>query len=284
MGTEPLKRALLLTEQYYPLQVPATSRVHSFAKYLPQLGYECQAIAPAWNDDNLQYVAHARKTFPGSETLSPCPVHYVPVHPVIWSSGFKNYLKPFAEGPEIGEEMVRAGTDLWRKKPFDVVLATAPAYYPLRAAIDLGKRFSVPVVADLRDVYGEYDGGLPLTWSEWFRSSAKNWLGMKRRCWRELARMCNACGLYDYRFSTAGGFVDADWCAENRGPCSMDLIPTPMCRRCLLPKTSFECCMPGRFTPFNVPSRFWTLWMSCWKKDSFKKTILRRYSTLEKGR
>lgn len=187
------KRLLILAEQYYPLQVPSTFRVHSFGKYLPKFGYDCHVIAPAWNAANLRHVSHARQVFEGSESESPCPLTQVDVHPVFTRSRLHEYIWPFREGAAIKDEMVSAANRLFREQSFDAVLATAPAYYPLRAAIQIAQHHNIPAIADLRDVYNEHEGSIQRTSFQKLLHLMKRVLGKQRRAWRELVRMCNSC-------------------------------------------------------------------------------------------
>ena len=185
-----MKRVLILAEQYYPLQVPSTFRVHSFAKFLPEFGYDCHVISPSWHADNLADVSHGRQVFAGSESQSPCPLTLVPVHPVFTAGRLECYFWPCREGSRIADEMVLAAKELWNKNSFDAIIATIPAYYPLRAANALAKEFSVPVVADFRDIYAEHDGPAQRTWHEKVMRRMKILLGKHWLVWRELESLC----------------------------------------------------------------------------------------------
>ena len=250
------RQVLLLAEQYYPLQVPSTFRIHSFAKYLPEFGFSCRVVAPAWNETNLEHASHARQVFPGSESESPCPLTQVPVHPVFTASRLSSYLRPFREGAAIAQEMIQASSELHRTNPFRAIVATAPAYYPVRAGLALAEQWQVPLVVDLRDVYGEHEGAWRRGWLGQLSHLAKGLAGKRAIACRELTRMCNQA---DATTTVSQPLVEL---LKQRGVHRVDVIlngfdPDDFPEDVPVDSTRFRLTYAGTVHPFQDPNPLW---------------------------
>ena len=166
-----MKRILLISPQYYPCNSPCSYRIHSFAKYLPRYGYSPTILTLAQNEDMVWILSY--RVDPSLEGLDVCRTERIAFPWPKRSSAniFKLRRFPLTWPPGLTELMVKRAEGLHEEESYDAILATAPLWFTLSVAARLGERFSIPWVADCRDVAAEHSLGIkwncPWQWRHW---------------------------------------------------------------------------------------------------------------------
>jgi len=156
-----MTRVLILSIVYYPVEVPATFRVASFARWLPEYGYSVRVLAPEWNRENTRSLEHWAVALidkvPAArmaETVS------FPASPSMLRDWAGKY--PFLSMPGnrvLIKKMVAAGKQLHQHESFDVILTSAPTDITMLMAADqLSCELGIPWIADKRDIAGQWPG------------------------------------------------------------------------------------------------------------------------------
>ncbi len=172
-----MKRILIIAEQYYPLMVPGAFRVASFARYLPECGFEPIILAPNWNHDNAEFACHGKTAMyvTGSESYSPCEVNQYRISERR-ETAVERYFnavvrRRFPRLRDASNARQRAEA-IHRNEPYNAVIASGPPQFVWHVASDLSKIFDIPWVADVRDVSGQivgYDSTpVPIRWMKRF--------------------------------------------------------------------------------------------------------------------
>jgi len=151
------KRALLLSQYYYPFNAPGPHRCAKLAKYLPRFGWEpvvlCAEATPensvGWYDPRLE----------GQDPCETIRVSY-PHYPIRTVRGLIEYFIMNRYACHISpwvlyRRMMKRGRELLKQQHFDILWATSPSIMGLHVAGRLAKEFGLPFVADLRDLAHE---------------------------------------------------------------------------------------------------------------------------------
>jgi len=154
-----MARVVILSWAYYPVEVPATFRAASFARWLPDYGYSVRVVAPEWNKENSRLFSYFSSSLADAVPQErKDEIVYFPASVSMYYDWEGKYpaLQPFTGNRELTRQMVAAGRQLYQQEPFDVILASAPPVVSvLRAADRLSRELGVPWVADLRDISGQ---------------------------------------------------------------------------------------------------------------------------------
>ena len=162
-----MARVLILSIAYYPVELPVTFRVASFARWLPEHGYSVRVLAPAWNKENsrkITYISGAiAHSVPDERKAEIVNFPAIPTMLSDWKGKYPSLTSP--GNPDLIGQMAAAGRQLYQREPFDVIITTAPTDVSMLIAADqLARELSVPWVADKRDIAGQWpekrDAGL----------------------------------------------------------------------------------------------------------------------------
>jgi len=179
------RRVLFVAYQFPPSGGIGVHRVVKFTKYLPEFGWESSVLTVAnpsvpLKDESLlkdvpdsTEIVRARtlepsyqfkERFSGRKTSNAGPPTAAvkagrsSLHP---SRLIKSMLRGTANllcQPDMqvlwGPNAYHAGCELLRRKPHDVIVATAPPFSSFRVGARLARKFGIPLVLDYRDEWG----------------------------------------------------------------------------------------------------------------------------------
>ena len=159
-----VKRVLVLAYYFPPLSLSGVQRVVGFVKHFPDYGWHPTVITAkpagyfAYDPELLKEVEsgeveiHATRSldptrlFPSNRIVSlpsePVRSRVALISQMVFIPDNKVGWIPFA---------VRRGLKLHKRRPFDVIFASAPPYSGLLAALRLKRHMGVPLIIDFRD-------------------------------------------------------------------------------------------------------------------------------------
>lgn len=153
-----MKTVLMISWSYPPLNSTASKRAGCFAKYLPQYGWAPIVVTPEWRPDNCIYDKDYIKNIP---TI--VKVHTVPFNPSSirtpvsqFIKRVKNLVLPHHDPHEWHYAAQKEIENIFHNNRLDMIWATFPMALPHSLAAWASWKWSVPWVADFRDIYGEY--------------------------------------------------------------------------------------------------------------------------------
>jgi len=155
-----MARVLILSFAYYPVEVPVSFRMGSFARWLTEWGYTVRVLSPGWTQANSRSVGYFAGTV--ADAVPEARKHEIvnfEAAPKMFSdwTGKISMLQFFPHNRQIVKKMVAKGRQLHQEEPFDVILATAPPHISIFIAADkLSRILGVPWVADKRDIVAQF--------------------------------------------------------------------------------------------------------------------------------
>ena len=192
-----MKRILIIAEQYYPLMVPGAFRVASFARYLPQFGFEPILLVPNWNQSNAKFSEHGcdGAYIEGSDRESPCQTHRYKITEKKGSRivhQFKSLFRPTFPRKHDAASAVKAANTLFKQTPFDAIIGSGQPHFVWCAAKTLSAECDVPWIADVRDVTDQVQGhdNNPV-----FIRIAKSLLNYRHRYFKQESRLLSSASL-----------------------------------------------------------------------------------------
>jgi len=154
------KNILLIAGQYFPFATPCAFRVHSFARHLPDFGYQPCVLALDWTKEMV-----AKDTYFGVGAYDPSalgqdickvfrvpqPLKNVPLHELV-----KNKLAGMGSQYRIAQSYQAAIKEFWPEYQFHGIVATIPQLSNFLTAKWASRQYGVPWIADYRDVVDQY--------------------------------------------------------------------------------------------------------------------------------
>ena len=148
------RNVLLICQSFYPENLPGTQRIGKLAKYLPKYGWTPVVLAGKAIGESIDnstdesllgevnyQVSEFHYRLPPAGSFRKALHHYL-----VWK------LLPAREPFVLYRGLIRQGRELLRKQHFDAIWATSPFLTALNVANKLSHEFSIPWVADLRDL------------------------------------------------------------------------------------------------------------------------------------
>lgn len=163
-----MKKILLLTNSFSPINSPASHRYNSFAKYLTELGYEVIVLTPKWTQSSRGILEN--KT--GFSTSSNLNVS-------IETIGYRVERVPFRDRKELGsqqfqkaiakltlnyatyslgnlkEQMLKRAVETCKNDAIDLIISGGVPEYITEISSIIAEQFNIPWVAEYRDVVGQ---------------------------------------------------------------------------------------------------------------------------------
>lgn len=150
---------LLVTQVYYPHNGPASHRINSFAKYLPDHGFVPTILCMNWDSTNCSRYSNTHNPYdPDTAKVDVCHTVRIPftLQPSTIFDAVSERLMPLTWPPELHRQMLAETRALSLSRNFSVVLATSPKLMPLTVAASAAKHLKIPWVADLRDISSQF--------------------------------------------------------------------------------------------------------------------------------
>ena len=162
------KTVLIIADSFPPEFAP---RMGYLSKYLSEHGWRGFAVSPTFN--------HERNTVANSDFLSgyiPCKMIYTQKRKRNLFIKAVSFFIPDMRSPlELNKKMKYSVEDLIEKNRISIILcSSAYSVFPLNIANRAAKKYGIPWIADLRDIYEQY------TEKDFLRRIYKK-IGVKRR-------------------------------------------------------------------------------------------------------
>lgn len=157
------KRVLLIGRNYYPSSVPASHRMAKMAKYLPKYGWVPTVLCAKLTAENSPRTYDPVLADKGDlcETVRVSVDGYLGKTRVGRRLGetkdqIEKFIYPDKHPVAFCRRMLDAAERLVSKNKFDAIWATAPPTFTHFVASEVSQKFSIPWVADFRDLADEY--------------------------------------------------------------------------------------------------------------------------------
>jgi len=159
-----MRRVLVLAYYFPPLGLSGVQRVVGFVKHLPQFGWHPTVITAkpagyfAYDESLRVEVESTGAEVHSTRSLDPTRFSGCKKPIALPAEPIRRFLSAVSQTIILPDNKigwlpfaVRASARMHRKNPFDVILASAPPYSSLWAALRLKKRLGIPMVLDFRD-------------------------------------------------------------------------------------------------------------------------------------
>lgn len=150
---------LLVTQVYYPHNGPASHRISSFAKYLPEHGFIPTVLCMNWDRDNCSNYSNTHNPYdPQTARFDVCDTVRIPylLRPPNTLDMLFERLMPLSWPLEFHRKLLAEVKRLSASRAFSVLLATSPKLMPLSVAASAAKYLKIPWIADLRDISSQF--------------------------------------------------------------------------------------------------------------------------------
>ncbi|MEI7906228.1 MAG: glycosyltransferase [Bacteroidota bacterium] len=165
-----MKKVLIIAYYFPPLGGSGVQRILKFVKYLPQFGWQPTVVTVgntgyyAKDESLLKEIEQLNINIIRTQSSGPNSMlrkkNDVIKMPKERTRRFLNFISDifFIPDNKIGWKRyaVKAASEVIAKEKFDVIFATAPPATDFLIAIELKKRFKIPVVVDYRDSWLSY--------------------------------------------------------------------------------------------------------------------------------
>lgn len=169
MPNAPLRNVLVIAYYFPPMGLSGVQRTLKFVKYLPQFGWQPTVLT-------VTPTGYFAQDYTLLEEINPLHIDIVRVGSLDPNRLFRKkgvvkmpsemwrkiltYLSDvfFVPDNKIGwkHKAVKAASELFTQKKFDIIFATAPPFTDFLIGMQLSRKFGVPLVIDYRDAWHEY--------------------------------------------------------------------------------------------------------------------------------
>lgn len=163
-----MKKILLLTNSFSPINSPASHRYNSFAKYLAELGYEVIVLTPKWTQRSRSTLEN-KTGFSTSSNLNAS----------IETIGCRVERVPFRDGKELDnqqfqktiakltlnyvtyslgnlkEQMLKRAAAICKKDTIDLIISGGVPEYITEISSLVADQYNIPWISEYRDVVGQ---------------------------------------------------------------------------------------------------------------------------------
>lgn len=163
-----MKKILLLTNSFPPINSPATNRYVSFAKYLTEFGYEVIVITPKWTESSRNYLEQKTGFITNSNFSDDTYQDTYRVEKVEFSGRdllgevfLEKWIAKLTLNSgsyilgDLEKQMLNKVFSICEAENIDLIISGGLPEYLSKISSKASKKYDVPWIADYRDVIGQ---------------------------------------------------------------------------------------------------------------------------------